>query len=178
MIRSLHVLLFSVLTVAAGASPRAETTCDLPICGRFVAASPGYTTRLQLSVSGDYSLSASLYDGKITKVIWTESGRWSRDSVAIDLIPNAKLAHRDYPKNLRRLFPLENMEGGILLVSRVERNSHGEPRFGIMYIREDALESDPGASLDRPNKSLEPTSTSVMSPAGAGATPAVAVAHL
>jgi hypothetical protein len=31
---------------------------------------------------------------------------------------------------------------------------------------------------DRPNQALEPTSTSVMIPAGAGLTPAVAVAHL
>jgi len=130
---------------------------------------PGSTTELNLKQSGDYEIITSGFDGRSSRVSYTEKGVWKSDTFAIILEPIPERKDLDLCLVLsRRLFALQNEDGTILLVSRPEfspPDPNGRIRFRVMFERV-------------PNQSVDSTRSAGTSAAEQPRVPASAASHL
>jgi hypothetical protein len=162
----LCILLLAVCLCCGCVTQKADHI-DFTIAGVYRAQVPGYTSLLVLSTHGQYHLTRTLFDGTSERVSGEETGRWSRDKIGITLIPVESRGEADQQDRLRRLFPVENSEGSVLLVSAIEKSNIGDgTRIRVIFLRTEVALDDALQREIPPNKSLQPTATAVTPPAG------------
>ena len=130
------------------------------VVGRYVQMVPGSAASLELSNAGGYLLSRRTFDGQKVQVTMREKGAWRFEGCAIVLSPTGPADMSPDMQSFRRLFPLEEKGGDLVLVSPMQRIGGGEYAFVTIFRKEASVEPPnamPRTVPGRANSAAEPS---------------------